>query len=175
MSRNTIFVILTVALLLGGGAAAGCYLLGEGIVTARISDRSVVVKGFAEKDVRADLATWSIRFRATGDALNYPSPLKLGHYFGMERGFVMAWKRHSDEDILKLLGEIEVNLSAGSRQQAAISNVQSACRGVGISDATYYNRRKRFGGMGRHQAHPDRSRITVGERIQRTLQRYPAS
>jgi hypothetical protein len=121
-------------LLLGGGAAAGCYLLGEGIVTARISDRSVVVKGFAEKDVRADLATWSIRFRATGDALNYPSPLKLGHYFGMERGFVMAWKRHSDEDILKLLGEIEVNLSAGSRQQAAGSYQQ---RAVGLSRRGY--------------------------------------
>ena len=141
MSRNTIFVILTVALLLGGGAAAGCYLLGEGIVTARISDRSVVVKGFAEKDVRADLATWSIRFRATGDALNYPSPLKLGHYFGMERGFVMAWKRHSDEDILKLLGEIEVNLSAGSRQQAAGSRQQAAGsyqqRAVGLSRRGY--------------------------------------
>ncbi len=69
MSRNTILVILAAALLLGGGAAAGGYLLGEGIVTARISDRSVVVKGLAEKDVRADLATWSIRFTATGDAL----------------------------------------------------------------------------------------------------------
>ena len=30
-------------------------------------------------------------------------------------------------------------------------------------------------GKGRHQAHPDLSRITVGERIQRTLQRNPAS
>ena len=43
----------------------------------------------------------------------------------------MARKRHSDEDILKLLREIEVKLSAGS-------NVQSTCRGAGISDATYY-------------------------------------
>jgi hypothetical protein len=35
----------------------------------------------------------------------------------MERGFVMARKRHSDEDILKLLREIEVKLSAGSDVQ----------------------------------------------------------
>ena len=84
MSRNTILVILTAALLLGGGAAAGDYLLGEGIVTARISDRSVVVKGLAEKDICADLAIWSIRFTATGDALPCPSVLRLGHYFGME-------------------------------------------------------------------------------------------
>ena len=56
----------------------------------------------------------------------------------------MARKRHSDEDILKLLREIEVKLSNGS-------DVQSACRGAGIRDATYYNWRKRFGGMGRSQ------------------------
>ncbi len=56
----------------------------------------------------------------------------------------MARKRHSDEDILKLLREIELNLAAGN-------DVVSACRSVGISDATYYNWRKRFGGMGRSQ------------------------
>ncbi len=36
----------------------------------------------------------------------------------MESGFVMARKRHSDEDILKLLREIEVKLSAGSNVQS---------------------------------------------------------
>ena len=57
----------------------------------------------------------------------------------------MARKRHSAEDILKLLREIEVKLSNGS-------DVPSACRSVGISDATYYNWRKRFGGMGRSRS-----------------------
>jgi len=56
----------------------------------------------------------------------------------------MARKRHSDEDILKLLREIELQLAGGC-------DVASACRSVGISDATYYNWRKRFGGMGRSQ------------------------
>ena len=56
----------------------------------------------------------------------------------------MARKRHSDEDILKLLREIELNLASGN-------DVVSACRSVGISDATYYNWRTRFGGMGRSQ------------------------
>ncbi len=65
----------------------------------------------------------------------------------------MARKRHSDEDILKLLREIELKLTAGD-------DVASACRGVGSvadwelvhwttiprNDATYYNWRKRFGG-----------------------------
>ena len=56
----------------------------------------------------------------------------------------MARKRHSDEDVLKLLREIELKLTVGD-------DVGSACRSVGISDATYYNWRKRFGGMGRSQ------------------------
>ncbi len=56
----------------------------------------------------------------------------------------MARKRHSDEDVLKLLREIELKLTAGD-------DVATACRSVGISDATYYNWRKRFGGMGRSQ------------------------
>ena len=56
----------------------------------------------------------------------------------------MARRRHSDEDVLKLLREIELKLSGGS-------DVASACRSVGISDATYYNWRRRFGGMGRSQ------------------------
>jgi putative transposase len=56
----------------------------------------------------------------------------------------MARKRHTDEDVLKLLREIELKLSSGS-------DVAAACRSVGISDATYYNWRKKFGGMGRSQ------------------------
>ena len=56
----------------------------------------------------------------------------------------MARKRHSDEDILKLLREIELHLAGGA-------DVATACRSAGISDATYYNWRKKFGGMGRSQ------------------------
>ena len=62
----------------------------------------------------------------------------------------MARKRHSDDDILKLLRAIEVKLSEGN-------DVASACRSVGISDATYYNWRKRFGGMGRSRLSEMRS------------------
>ena len=56
----------------------------------------------------------------------------------------MARKRYSDEDVLRLLREIELNLASGQ-------DVATACRSVGVSDATYYNWRKRFGGMGRPQ------------------------
>ena len=56
----------------------------------------------------------------------------------------MALKRYSDEDILRLLREIEVSLADGLA-------VVSACRKAGVSDATYYTWRKKFGGVGRTQ------------------------
>ena len=52
----------------------------------------------------------------------------------------MARKRYLDEDILKLLREIEVHIHGGM-------DVVSACRKAGVSDKTYYAWRKKFGGV----------------------------
>ena len=51
--------------LIGGGA-----LIGQGVVNARAGDRSVTVRGLAEKDVKADLAVLPIRFTTSGDVLS---------------------------------------------------------------------------------------------------------
>ena len=74
----------------------------------------------------------------------------------------MARKRHSDEDVLKLLREIEVKLASGS-------DVPSACRSVGISDATSYNWRKRFGGMGKSQLSELRSLEKENARLKKIV------
>ena len=50
--------ILTIGLIIGG------YLLGDGLLRAREADRSVTVRGLAERDVTADLATWTIAYSA---------------------------------------------------------------------------------------------------------------
>ena len=50
----------------------------------------------------------------------------------------MARKRYSDEDCLKILRQVELDLAAGA-------DVAKACRTAGISDATYYIWRKKFG------------------------------
>ena len=59
-------VLLGSAALLALGVMSGSYLLGDGLKRARAADRSVTVRGLAEKDVTADLATWSISYSATG-------------------------------------------------------------------------------------------------------------
>ena len=74
----------------------------------------------------------------------------------------MARKRYSDEDILKLLREIEIDLSSGS-------DISSACRTVGISDATYYNWRKRYGGMGRSQLSELKALEKENERLKKIV------
>ena len=54
----------------------------------------------------------------------------------------MAWKLYSDEDALKVFREIDIHLYDGL-------DVVSAYRKAGISDKSYYDWRKKFGGLGR--------------------------
>lgn len=51
------------------GLVAGGYLLGDGLTHARMAERSVTVRGLAERDVTADLAVWSIAYSATAPDL----------------------------------------------------------------------------------------------------------
>ncbi len=50
--------------MLGVSIVAGGYLLGDGLLRARMADRSVTVRGLAEREVTADLATWTISYSA---------------------------------------------------------------------------------------------------------------
>lgn len=47
------------------GLVAGGYLLGDGLLRAKDAERAVTVRGLAERDVTADLATWTISYSAT--------------------------------------------------------------------------------------------------------------
>lgn len=49
------------------GLIVGGYLLGNGLVRAKDAERSVTVRGLAEREVTADLATWTIAYSATSE------------------------------------------------------------------------------------------------------------
>ncbi|MGB3469961.1 MAG: SIMPL domain-containing protein [Erythrobacter sp.] len=51
------------------GIIAGGYLLGNGLLRAKEAERSVTVRGLAERDVTADLATWTISYSAAATNL----------------------------------------------------------------------------------------------------------
>jgi putative transposase len=57
----------------------------------------------------------------------------------------MARKRFTPERIIGMLREAEVRLSQGE-------NVKGICRGLGITEQTYYRWRRQYGGMKVSQA-----------------------
>ncbi|HEV2567256.1 SIMPL domain-containing protein [Sphingomonas sp.] len=61
--------LLVAAALLSTGMLGGGYLLGDGLRRAKMAERSVTVRGLAERNVTADLATWTIVFSETGTEL----------------------------------------------------------------------------------------------------------
>lgn len=60
---------LASAAVLAIGMIVGGYSLGNGLVRAKDADRSVTVRGLAERDVTADLAIWTIAYSAQAEDL----------------------------------------------------------------------------------------------------------
>jgi hypothetical protein len=52
------------------GLALGGWFIGHGFERGRASARYVEVKGLAEREVKADLALWPLRYVSTGDDLS---------------------------------------------------------------------------------------------------------
>lgn len=60
---------LSIGIALAVGVALGGFFVGRGFVQARTVDRFVTVKGVSEREVKADLALWPIRFVAASNDL----------------------------------------------------------------------------------------------------------
>lgn len=63
------FVVLGSVAIVAVGLMGSGFLLGDGLRRAKEADREVTVKGVSERDVTADIATWSISFSDTGNDL----------------------------------------------------------------------------------------------------------
>lgn len=51
------------------GLIVGGFVLGDGLVRMKAAERSVTVRGLAEREVTADLATWTVSFASTATNL----------------------------------------------------------------------------------------------------------
>jgi hypothetical protein len=60
---------LSTATIAAAGMILGGYLLGNGLLRAKDAERTVTVRGLAERDVTADLATWTISYSSTSTNL----------------------------------------------------------------------------------------------------------
>jgi hypothetical protein len=62
-------LLLAAAAVFSVGVVLSGYLLGDGLRRAKMAERSVTVRGLAERDVTADLATWTLVFAEQGTEL----------------------------------------------------------------------------------------------------------
>jgi len=58
---------LVTALLVGAGIAFAGWSVSQGLERFRMSDRSVTVKGLAEKEIESDFAIWKLAFHRAGN------------------------------------------------------------------------------------------------------------
>lgn len=63
---NNLFPRLMAAFLVGLGIALAGFAVSNGLERFRMADRSVTVKGLAEKEVQSDFAVWTLSFRRAG-------------------------------------------------------------------------------------------------------------
>lgn len=68
LQSNRAFILSSVIIFSLGIVLAG-YLLGDGLRRARMAERSVTVRGLAERNVTADLATWTLSYAEEGTEL----------------------------------------------------------------------------------------------------------
>ncbi len=90
MLRTTVFVGGLAAALIAAGSAASGYFVGKGILDQRLANRSVTVKGVAEQEMTADLATYPLRVTVTaGDIAEAEKRLsdQIGQIVTFLRGY----------------------------------------------------------------------------------------
>ena len=69
MRDRTVVAAGVLGALLALGVVAGSFLMGGALMKFKLADRNVVVRGFSERIVEADLAIWPIVFQNTADDL----------------------------------------------------------------------------------------------------------
>jgi len=110
---------LLAALIVGTALVLGGYLAGRGVVEARLNDRSVTVKGVAEMEARAALATFPVRFTVTGGDLT-----AVKEEIDRQAAIIRAWiesKGFAPEEIAEGRLEVQDAASYGYNAEAATS------------------------------------------------------
>jgi hypothetical protein len=96
------------------------YFIREGMINFKKGERIVVVKGISEREVKSDLAVWSLEFKNSGDELTL-----LNNKMTEDRKIMMSFLRNlgfEDEEIKS--GKIEV-IDKAAREYGDRSDIMS--------------------------------------------------
>ena len=91
------FTTIIAAAIVAAGVAGAGFLAGESLVKSRLGFRTVTVKGLSEKEVKADLGFWPVRFVVTGPNLE-AARAKLESAEASVKGFLKA-RGFADADV----------------------------------------------------------------------------
>jgi len=67
--KNSVIAGAILGVLIGAGLSGAGYFVSTTLYKGKLASNSVTVKGFAERDVQADLALWQISYTITGGKL----------------------------------------------------------------------------------------------------------
>lgn len=110
---------LAVGIALAAGIALSGFFVGRGFVTSRTADRFVTVKGVAEREVKADLALWPIRFVAASNDLG----LAQGEIGRSTRQVMRLLARHAvDTSAVEVLGLEVQDAYANPYREGPVTN-----------------------------------------------------
>ena len=100
--------------LIGLGVACGGFLAGESLVKSRLGFRTVTVKGLAEREAKANLGFWPVRFVATGATLE-DARTALEKSQGSVKAF-LAQQGFTDQDMQVQNIQVEDRLAGYNNQ-----------------------------------------------------------
>jgi len=89
-------VLLGAVAIFSMGMTTSGYVLGDGLRRAKMAERTVTVRGVSERDVTADLATWTVDFSQEGDDLG-PVQQSVDRQAQAVRAFFLRVGFNSDE------------------------------------------------------------------------------
>lgn len=79
-------ITIMTAAMVGLGIAVAGWFIGHGFFKGRAAERFVTVKGVSERDVKANVALWPLRFVSTDDDLSQ-AQMK---WFGRNKSGIVA-------------------------------------------------------------------------------------
>lgn len=110
---------LLAALFIAIAIAAAGWFIGDGFVEGRKGDRFVTVKGVSEREVKADLALWPLRYVATGNQLADLQKV-LREQTAQIRGFLV--NAGIAEDAIEIQGVEVTDVAAQAWREGPVRN-----------------------------------------------------